>query len=109
MSPAPFAGSIVLRAKDPRFGLFLGKVRFARPDRLERMLLVAAIVHFLAMLAGAAVRTLGLCRLFRANTVRNKATHSDFTLGLYYLPRLARNRSIALRFPVGSPAGAFWG
>jgi len=58
------------------------------------MLLLAALVYFLAMLVGGAVRRAGLDRSFRANTVRHKATHSDFTLGLYFLLRFHRKRSI---------------
>ena len=60
----------------------------AWPLRLERMLLIAAIAHFLAMLVGGHARRQNLDRSFRANTVPTKATHSDFALGIYYAVRL---------------------
>ena len=95
--------------KNSRFGLFLGGVKFHHAERLERMLLVAALVHFFAMAAGAMARKLGLDRQFRANTVRHKATHSDFTLGLYYFPRLLRNRKITLHLLYRDTEMEFWG
>jgi hypothetical protein len=89
--------------KDHRFGLALGYLRMTRADRLERMLLLAALVHFLAMLVGGAARRAGLDRTFRANTVRHKATHSDFTLGLYFLLRMHHKRSISFVYFYGDP------
>lgn len=89
--------------KDHRFGLALGSLRMTRADRLERLLLLAALVHFLAMLVGGAVRRAGLDRTFRANTVRDKPTHSDFTLGLYFLLRLHPKRSILLAYFYADP------
>lgn len=83
--------------KDARFGLYLGHVKVTRADRLERLMLIAALVHFFAMLIGAEARRQGFDRGFRANTVRDKATHSDFTLGLYYFGRLRVNFSLLLR------------
>lgn len=74
--------------KDYRFGIFLGYVKVTKPERLERLLLIAAVYHLMAMMIGGLARRQGLDRSFRANTVRNKATHSDFTLGRYYLHRL---------------------
>jgi hypothetical protein len=83
--------------KDARFGLYLGHVKVTRADRLERLMLIAALVHFFAMLIGAEARRQGLDRGFRANTVRHKATHSDFTLGIYYFSRLRVNFALSLR------------
>ena len=80
--------------KEHRFGLSLGYLKVTRADRLTRVLLVAAVAHFVAMLVGAAARATGLDRLYRANTPgkRGRKAHSDFTLGLYYAPRVKLKR-----------------
>lgn len=83
--------------KDTRFGLALGQLKMTKADRLERMLFVAALVHFFAMMIGGAARRLGLDRQYRANTVRTKPTHSDFTLGLFFFARLQLNFAEWLR------------
>jgi hypothetical protein len=80
--------------KDWRFGLQAGHTLVRSAARLERLLVVAALVHLFAMLIGAAARNIGLDRGFRANTVRNRATHSDFALGMYYALRNNWSRSI---------------
>lgn len=95
--------------KDTRFGLALGQLKMTKADRLERMLFVAALVHFIAMLVGGAARRLGLDRHYRANTVRTKATHSDFTLGLFFLVRLQLNFSELLRDCFSECEREFWG
>lgn len=77
--------------KDVRFGLHLGLQRITRADRLERLLLILAVAHYIAMLYGALARSFGLERSFRANTVSTKPTHSDFTLGLYFVHRLKQS------------------
>lgn len=83
--------------KDWRFGLALGGLKMFIAQRLERILLVVAIYYFLAMLVGGHARRTGLDRLFRANTVKDKPTHSDFALGQHYLLRLAANPLIFLK------------
>ena len=95
--------------KDTRFGLALGQLKMTKADRLERMLLVAALVHFIAMLVGGTARRLGLDRQYRANTVRTKPTHSDFTLGLYFLSRLRLNFAELLRDLFSEAEREFWG
>jgi len=82
--------------KDLRFGLQLGHTLVTKASRLERWLLVAAVAHFLAMLYGAEARARRWDRGFRANTVKDRATHSDFTLGLFYAIRIKLNRSKSL-------------
>jgi len=82
--------------KDWRYGLQAGHTLVRSTQRLERILLIAALVQFFAMLIGAAARNLGLDRGFRANTVRTRATHSDFALGMYYALRNTWRRSILL-------------
>jgi len=95
--------------KDTRFGLALGQLKMTKADRLERMLFVAALVHFIAMLVGGAARRLGLDRQYRANTVRTKPTHSDFTLGLFFRSRLHLNFSELLRDCFSECEREFWG
>jgi hypothetical protein len=82
--------------KDWRFGLQLGYVLIRKAQRVERWLLVAAVVLFLALLVGGQARCRGLDRGFRANRVRHRPTHSDFTLGLFYARRRRFNRSSLL-------------
>jgi hypothetical protein len=95
--------------KDPRFGLALGKLKMTQPERLEKMLLIAALVHFIAMLVGGAARRRGFDRQYRANTVRTKPTHSDFTLGLYFLSRLRLNLPKLLAEFFDELEREFWG
>ena len=87
--------------KSWRYGMSLGHTLVRSADRLERLLLIAAIVTCLAMLIGAAARRHSLDRGYRANTVRNRCTHSDFTLGMHYAFRLKLKRTEYLphRFP----------
>jgi hypothetical protein len=95
--------------KDPRFGFALGKLKMMQGERLERMLFIAALVHLLAMLVGGAARRMGLNRGYRANTVRDKPTHSDFTLGVYYILRLQLNYSELLDEFFTELEKEFWG
>jgi hypothetical protein len=95
--------------KDPRFGLALGKLKMTQAVRLERMLFIAALVHFLSMLVGGAARRRELDRQYRANTVRTKPTHSDFTLGLYFLSRLRLNFAELLDEFFAEFEREFWG
>lgn len=95
--------------KDWRFGLALGGLKVHVPRRLERLLLVVSIYHFLAMLAGGHARRTGLDRLFRANTVRHKPTHSDFTLGQFYLLKFRCNPLKFLRDFHAEPVPVFVG
>jgi hypothetical protein len=83
--------------KDWRYGLHGGHVLVRKAARLERLLLVAALVVWFAHLVGAAARSKGLDRSFRANTVKTRATHSDFALGLFYALRTRWKRSILLK------------
>lgn len=71
--------------------------------------LVMSIYHFLAMLVGGHARRTGLDRLFRANTVRHKPTHSDFTLGQFYLLKFQCNPLKFLRDFYAEPVPVFGG
>jgi DDE family transposase len=74
--------------KCSRLGFGLSEITMHSPERLETLLLIVALAHLLALFVGAIARQRGLDRGFRANTVQQQATHSDFTLGLYYLWRI---------------------
>jgi hypothetical protein len=95
--------------KDPRFGLALGMLKMTQPERLEKLLFIAALVHFIAMLVGGAARRRGFDRHYRANTVRTKPTHSDFTLGLYLFSRLQLNLPKLLAEFFDELEREFWG
>ena len=78
--------------KDWRYGLNAGYILVRSVARVERLLLLASVALFLALLAGAGARNQGFDQGFRANTVRKRPTHSDFTLGIYFLLRCRWNR-----------------
>ncbi len=75
--------------KDPRFGLGLEAVRLKRPDRRDRLILLAALAQALLTLLGAASEATGLDRTLKANTV-TKRTHSLFRQGCLWF-KLLRN------------------
>jgi hypothetical protein len=82
--------------KSWRFGLQLGNTLVRQAARVERWLLVASVVQFIALVIGEYARHRGLDRGFRANTVKCRRTHSDFTLGMYFVTRLSLNRTLLL-------------
>src|ERR671921_531921 len=80
--------------KDLRFGLGLGTVRIADPQRRDRLLLLNAFAVVLLTLLGAAGESLGMDRHLKSNTVRTR-THSLFRQGcmLYDLiPNMPEHR-----------------
>lgn len=83
--------------KDWRLGLQLGHTLIRKADRVDRLLLLAALVLFLALLVGTEARRRALDSGYRANTCRARRTHSDFTLGLFYFLRLRFNCAKLLR------------
>jgi hypothetical protein len=80
--------------KDRRFGLGLYYTHLGDPGRRDRMLLVLVLACLIATLLGAAGERIGLDRLLRANTVKNRRTHSLFRQGCEYL-RGVINRTLA--------------
>jgi hypothetical protein len=80
--------------KDLRFGLGLGAVRIADPQRRDRLLLLNAFAVVLLTLLGAAGESLGMDRHLKSNTVKTRS-HSLFRQGstLYDLiPNLPEHR-----------------
>lgn len=63
--------------KDMRFGMGLKATSIKRPDRRDRLLLIAALAHAFLTLLGAAGEQLGWDRQLKANTVKRR------TLSLY--------------------------
>lgn len=81
--------------KDPRFGRGLREMRISKPQRRDRILLIAALAIALLTLLGAAGEKAGLDRTLRANTV-TKRTHSLYFQGTYYysaLPNMKDHRA----------------
>jgi len=66
--------------KDLRFGMGLGKLRIADPQRRDRLLLLNALAIVLLTLLGAAGESLGMDRQLKVNTVKRR-THSLFRQG----------------------------
>jgi hypothetical protein len=89
-------------AKDLRFGMGLGVLRIADPQRRDRLLLLNAFAIVLLTLIGAAGESLGMDRHLKVNTAKRR-THSLFRQGrmLYELiPNMpeARPRPLVARF-----------
>lgn len=66
--------------KDLRYGMGLGTVRIADPQRRDRLLLLNAFAVFLLTLLGAAGESLGMDRHLKVNTAKHR-THSLFRQG----------------------------
>jgi len=80
--------------KDLRFGLGLGAVRIADPQRRDRLLLLNAFAVVLLTLLGAAGESLGMDRHLKSNTVKTRS-HFLFRQGstLYDLiPNMPEHR-----------------
>ncbi|MGH8580138.1 MAG: hypothetical protein ACREVK_08470 [Gammaproteobacteria bacterium] len=75
-------------SKSSRLGFALSEITSRSAERLERLLLTVALAHLVDLFVGAIARQRPLDHGFRANTFRQQPTHSDFTLGLYYLWRI---------------------
>jgi hypothetical protein len=85
-------------AKDPRFGLGLLEVRIKKPERRDRLVLLAALAQALLTLLGAASEATGLDRTLKANTVKTR-THSLFRQGCMWfalLPNAKEHRRTVL-------------
>jgi hypothetical protein len=88
--------------KDLRFGMGLGVLRIAHPQRRDRLLLLNAFAIVLLTLLGAAGESLGMDRHLKVNTAKRR-THSLFRQGcmLYELiPNMpdVRLRPLVARF-----------
>ena len=73
--------------KDLRYGMGLIETRIGRPDRRDRLILIAALAQGLLTLLGAASERCGLDRSLRANTVKRR-THSLFRQGRFWYDAL---------------------
>jgi hypothetical protein len=80
--------------KDLRFGMGMGKLRIADPQRRDRLLLLSALAIVMLTLLGAAGESLGFDKLLKSNTSKRR-THSLFRQGclLYDLmPNMPEHR-----------------
>lgn len=73
--------------KDLRFGMGMSWNHISRPDRRDRMFLVAALAQGLLTLLGEAGERAGLDRLLKTNTAK-KRTLSLFRQGLLWYERI---------------------
>lgn len=69
--------------KDPRYGLGLSATHVRDTKRRDRLLLICAMALTLLTLLGAAGESLGMDRMLKANTVKQR-THSLFRQGCHY-------------------------
>jgi hypothetical protein len=84
-------------AKSHRWGLGLRYCRCSDVERMQVLLLVAALATLLHWLAGLGGRALDWARRFQANTVRARSVLSTIFLG----------RQLMLRSPCALPSSAF--
>ena len=95
-------------AKSPRFGLGLEQARTKDESRYAILCLIGAVAALILCRLGAAVRNTPWARSRQANTVKDRAVLSDFTLGCRFVASLVRRVSdllvVARRGPVVSGA-----
>jgi hypothetical protein len=91
--------------KDPHFGFGLSQTRVGKPERRDRLILLAALAHSLLTMLGAASEATGLDRRMRANTVK-KRTHSLLNQGLFWYRCIPTMREEWLR-PLMEAFGKF--
>ena len=85
--------------KCPRFGWGLDEARTKSLARVNVLLMLAAVAHYVALLIGTAVEAAGLHRRFQANTVRNRRTLSLARLAHEVLLRLPAHELTDLLAP----------
>ena len=95
--------------KCSRLGFGLSEITMHSAARLETLLLIVALAHLLALFVGAIARQRGLDRGFRASTGQQQTTHSDFTLGLYYLWRIHWTSRQLFKICSSEPCSLFGG
>jgi hypothetical protein len=82
--------------KDLRFGMGLGALRIADPQRRDRLLLLNAFAIVLLTLLGAAGESLGMDRHLKVNTAKHR-THSVFRQGCMLYGLIPNMREIQLQ------------
>lgn len=94
--------------KSQRFGLSLKCNKPSCPERLDKLVLICFFAHIIALLIGIEAVKQGFDKLHRANTVKDQPTHSQFTLGIFYIFRhrwrysiLSKNTAIIKRLLFG--------
>ena len=74
--------------KNHRWGWRLDQSRSRSNERMEMLLLIAAIAMTIVLAVGCAAERAGLHKLYQANTVLHRRVLSFFTLGQFVLRRL---------------------
>jgi DDE family transposase len=82
--------------KDLRFGMGLGALRIADPQRRDRLLLLNAFAIVLLTLLGAAGESLGMDRHLKVNTAKRR-THSLFRQGCMLYELIPNMPDVRLR------------
>jgi hypothetical protein len=82
--------------KDPRFGMGMGQIRMASPERRDRLWLLSALASALLTLLGAAGEALGFDKWLKTNTTKRRV-HSLFTQGCRYYQLLPTMKEFRLR------------
>ncbi len=82
--------------KDIHFGMGLSATHIGRPDRRDRLLLLAAIAHVLLTMLGRAGEKMGLDKQLRAHTAKRR-THSLYRQGREYIRGAFRRMAAQLR------------
>ena len=82
--------------KDLRFGMGLGVLRIADPQRRDRLLLLNAFAIVLLTLLGAAGESLGMDRHLKVNTAKHR-THSLFRQGCMLYELIPNMPEVRLR------------
>ncbi len=80
--------------KDSRYGLGLSSTRIGRPDRRDKLILIATLAVYLVTLLGAAGEALGMDRRLKTNTSKRR-TLSLFRQGLFWysaIPNMSDDR-----------------
>jgi len=91
-------------SKDARYGLGLSATHVRTPIRRDRLLLLATIAQALLTLLGAAAEKVGLDRMLKVNTVKER-THSLFRQGSFWygaIPAMPAQRLRALMEAFGA-------
>jgi len=91
--------------KDLRFGMGLGVLRIADPQRRDRLLLLNAFAIVLLTLLGAAGESLGMDRHLKVNTAKRR-THSLFRQGCMLYDLIPNMPDVRLR-PLVERFGAY--
>jgi hypothetical protein len=88
-------------AKSHRFGWSLREARATQAERLEVLLLIAALAMLVVTLVGLMAEEAGASRAYQANTVTSRRVLSHFGLGNLILQDACLPHRCGIPIPVG--------